>query len=489
MNSRLTKAILLMFLIANFFSCKKKDIAVYKDKIIQKDSLITFIFDKRDYTKDTLRFVGGSYSPTIDVITYSNVNDFKTIKLLPNNVTSSDTIKIKSTNDIYVEHKYHYYYTSLYNFSPGDTILFIYKDGVPFVKILNKPYLNRNDFNFLTDFNLNNDKPESREEFYLNNKRFRNKKELDNYTLNRTKLQLKLMRNFDSLETNNFISKKAVSFLKEYLQFSNPGLFIKEDYENELKKDSLLHISTFRYFLNSYSQYKFKISTLQKSKYESTLNYKALYDSISKNSEMFNEKNMDFLLFENLKNIANEFSLNDFDKYYDKFVDQIHNSNLIEEINKDYLMDLDFLKKETENVYLVNIKKEKFLLKDILDKNKGKVIYIDFWASWCAPCREAMADSHKLNEKYKDDELSFIYISIDKDYSKWEKASISEQLQFNSSSFLAVNYPSAKFYEQIKLNTLPRYMIYNKKGKLINTNTIAPNADRIAEILDKYLEE
>ena len=52
-------------------------------------------------------------------------------------------------------------------------------------------------------------------------------------------------------------------------------------------------------------------------------------------------------------------------------------------------------------------------LADIIKSHEGKVIYIDFWASWCIPCRSEMPHSVTLYEKLKDKEIVFIYLSID----------------------------------------------------------------------------
>ncbi|WP_126247177.1 TlpA family protein disulfide reductase [Chitinophaga rhizosphaerae] len=64
----------------------------------------------------------------------------------------------------------------------------------------------------------------------------------------------------------------------------------------------------------------------------------------------------------------------------------------------------------------------------VIDKNgnfhnladfKGKYVPIDFWASWCKPCREENPRMARLNEQCKDKGLSIVSISIDENNAKW----------------------------------------------------------------------
>ena len=58
-----------------------------------------------------------------------------------------------------------------------------------------------------------------------------------------------------------------------------------------------------------------------------------------------------------------------------------------------------------------------------LEDFKGKYVYIDVWATWCAPCRAEIPFLQKIEEKYHGKNIEFISISIDtdKDHEKWNK--------------------------------------------------------------------
>jgi thiol-disulfide isomerase/thioredoxin len=57
-----------------------------------------------------------------------------------------------------------------------------------------------------------------------------------------------------------------------------------------------------------------------------------------------------------------------------------------------------------------------------LSKYKGKVIYVDFWASWCEPCIKAMEKSRNNIALLKTKDVVFIYISLDRDIQSWKNA-------------------------------------------------------------------
>jgi thiol-disulfide isomerase/thioredoxin len=109
-------------------------------------------------------------------------------------------------------------------------------------------------------------------------------------------------------------------------------------------------------------------------------------------------------------------------------------------------------------------------LKDIL--NKGKPVYVDFWASWCAPCIANMPFSKEVEEQLQD-KVYFIFVSIDLDENSWLNSS--EKLNLPSErSFIAINYESSEFISQYNIKEIPRYMIFDKDGNLYNDKALTP---------------
>ena len=75
-------------------------------------------------------------------------------------------------------------------------------------------------------------------------------------------------------------------------------------------------------------------------------------------------------------------------------------------------------------------------LSEIIAVEKGKMVLVDFWASWCAPCRKEMPAVTKLQKEIGKDKLAVIQISIDKQPEAWERAAIMENIHEKKHNYL-----------------------------------------------------
>lgn len=384
------------------------------------------------------------------------------------------TINIKSNKSIYLYINYLGKYENVYKFNPSDSILIEFDNFFPVVSNLK----NKKTYNWETNFNKTYpDTIQNIMSFLSKNRRLKNKSELIKdsiYYVKKNKLKLDFLKNLMEYE----------KIEKEQYVFYNSYLFYKTNSINLLDENNLAFYVISNEVLKNFER-KFKLKKLKVSNgfeddYQHQLDQLINYKNINKN-------NKDFLLAHYL-DLIHEFKPKKvFFNYYDKFKSNIDDKNVLKYYEKKYENVLtqknDII--NDNSLLLINNSKEKYDFKELISENN--VIYIDFWASWCAPCRASFPASRKLHEKFKNKDIRFFYISIDNNFEAWQKANSKENLDIEN-SFLAINYPEASFYKENQLKSIPRYMIFHK-GKLVNNNAPAPDSQEIIKELDKYLAE
>jgi thiol-disulfide isomerase/thioredoxin len=112
---------------------------------------------------------------------------------------------------------------------------------------------------------------------------------------------------------------------------------------------------------------------------------------------------------------------------------------------------------------------------------KGKVVLIDFWASWCGPCRKENPNVVKLYKKFKSKGFEIFSVSLDQDPNAWKTAITRDGLIWPNhvSDLMGWQTPLTQIYG---FNAIPYTVLLNREGNIVGVSLRG-------EALEQKLEE
>ncbi len=111
------------------------------------------------------------------------------------------------------------------------------------------------------------------------------------------------------------------------------------------------------------------------------------------------------------------------------------------------------------------------------DRYRGKVIYVDVWASWCGPCKREIPFAKKLYEELNGDDIVFLNVSIDADAAQWREALIKHQP--NGINVIDYENGKAKISNDYAIQGIPHYIIIDSDGNIADSNAPRPSGDAL----------
>jgi len=161
------------------------------------------------------------------------------------------------------------------------------------------------------------------------------------------------------------------------------------------------------------------------------------------------------------------------------------NSKMVDFLNQNYpaqhLKLTKFAKgKPSPTFNLENSKGGKTSLKSL----KGKYVYVDVWATWCAPCRQQIPALKKIEEQYKAKNIAFVSMSIDKktDKAKWKKMIKNDKL--SGIQLFAENDSNSQFIKDYQIAGIPRFILIDPAGNIVDADAPRPTDPRLVALFD-----
>jgi len=246
-----------------------------------------------------------------------------------------------------------------------------------------------------------------------------------------------------------------------------------------LNDSTLLQLESYKDFLITYTNYNSKKelqnnTELSKDKYSET---DFILNFICK--EFTNQRVLDYVLYKIIYDRTNDLRMNE--KNLAAFKENCRNEDFIENVDKRY-QELQVLMpgQPAPDFTLYDANNKEYKLSDF----KGKYLLIDVWGVFCQPCIREMPYLKQIEQDYKNKNIEFVCICLEKDPALWLKRV--GELNLTGIQLIDKGGRESQFRKGYKIYWTPTYILIDAEGKFIDARAPRPS-ENLRDLLDKSL--
>jgi thiol-disulfide isomerase/thioredoxin len=293
------------------------------------------------------------------------------------------------------------------------------------------------------------------------------------------KNQKNLDKEFLFYESFALESEKAL-FLRRYKYWrgeftKNPDFKVSDNFPNPFKNIDISNekLLAHPYYLQCLMQFIYYKTENNVSEDNALLTLKII------DKEIKNQKVKDKLAFEMTKfGITQTKSL---DAVYTKFISIEKNEDFRKEIEETYLNFKKISKGTISPTFeLYDINNSLVTLKSL----RGKLVYIDIWATWCPPCVYQIPALKELENEFKNKNIQFVSICFKDSKEQFEK--MVKEKKMKGIQLFAPD-ENISFFKEYFLEKIPRFILIDEEGRIIESNAFFPSNPKVNEQILEYL--
>ena len=126
----------------------------------------------------------------------------------------------------------------------------------------------------------------------------------------------------------------------------------------------------------------------------------------------------------------------------------------------------------------------KAILDKIIEPYRGKIVYLDIWGTWCAPCKRKLSESHKLKAELEDYDIVYLYLANRSPEKSWKN--VIAEYNLTESNCVHYNLPAGQQHaveQYVGLTGYPTYRLFDKQGRMHHLNWL--DDENLAEFKKK----